>query len=156
MCFVLYAGTSQPIPLRDWRDDAPDISVKPLTEREAPITVNFSKPHVQYIGSTSQCGCDFPHAMYQNGEWPWYEEEEEDDSDRQRKASEQYNRDSLVALLRNTFESTVELYGVWDGNFDFASPPLNCEAISLDALLSRDFRFKEQGFYLIRLTEIDP
>jgi hypothetical protein len=28
MCFVLYAGTSKPMPLKGWRNDAPDLSVK--------------------------------------------------------------------------------------------------------------------------------
>src|SRR5262249_20071962 len=98
MCFALYAGTSEPIPLKDWSDEAPDLSVKPLTERESAISAHFSKPHVQYIGSTSQCGCDFPHAMYQNGGWPWFEDDEENELDRQSKASEQHNRERLVAL----------------------------------------------------------
>ena len=49
MCFVLYAGTSKPMPLKEWRNDAPDLSVKALTERETPITAHFSKPDVQNI-----------------------------------------------------------------------------------------------------------
>lgn len=48
MCFVLYAGTSKPIPRKEWRDDAPDLSVEPLNEDEAPIAAHFSKPTVQY------------------------------------------------------------------------------------------------------------
>jgi hypothetical protein len=91
--------------------------------------------------------------MYQNGEWPWFEDEEEDEFDRQRKTCEGYNRESLVALLRKTCEPTVELYGVWDGDFDFTTPPVNREEISVDDILSRDFRFKEQGFYSVRLME---
>ena len=69
MCFVLYAGTSHPIPRREWRKDAPDLSVKSLTERESPIAAHFSKPQIQYIGSTSDYGCDFPYLVFQSGEW---------------------------------------------------------------------------------------
>jgi hypothetical protein len=134
-------------------DDATDLATKPLTERESRITAHFSKPHVQYIGSTSDCGCDFPHVMYQNGEWPWFEDEEEDECDRQRKEVERHNRESLVELLRQTNEPTLELYGVWDGDFDFNTPPACREEISVDAILSRDFRFKVQGFYCIRLRD---
>jgi hypothetical protein len=133
-----------------WRNDAPDFSAKALTERENPIAAHFSKPEVQYIGSTSQCGCDFPHVMFQNGDWPWFEDEEEDELDRQTKATEQYNREGLVTLLRQTGESVVELYGVWDGDFD--TPPATREQIHLEAILDPAFRFKEQGFYVVSLT----
>lgn len=152
MCFVLYAGTSGPIPRKEWRKDAPDLSVKALTERESPITTHFSKPEVQYIGSTSDCGCDFPHVMYQNGDWPWFDDGQEDELERQRKATEQHNRERLVALLRHTGESDVELYGVWDGDFDFKTAPAVHEEIHLEAILDPAFRFKEQGFYTVHLV----
>jgi len=90
--------------------------------------------------------------MFQNGEWPWYEDENEDERDRQRKASELRNREGLVRLLRQTGESSVELYGVWDGDFDFSTPPAAHEEIQLEAILDPAFRFKEQGFYTVRLA----
>ncbi len=89
--------------------------------------------------------------MYQNGEWPWFEDDEEDELDRQRKTTERYNREVLVALLRSAGEPTIELYGVWDGDFDFTTPPANREEILLDEILGGDFRFKAQGFYLVRV-----
>jgi len=149
MCFVLYAGTSKPMPRKEWRNEAPDLSVKTLTERESPITAHFSKPSVQYIGSTSHCGCDFPHVIFQNGNWPWFEDENEDELDRQGKATEQSNREGLVALLRQSGESSVELYGVWDGDFAIVSQAQ--ENISVDRLLDPGFHFKEQGFYKVYL-----
>jgi hypothetical protein len=150
MCFVLYAGTSKAMPRKEWCKDAPDLSVKTLAERESPITAHFSKPEVQYIGSTSGCGCDFPHVMFQNGDWPWWEDEDEDD--RQRKTTEQRNREGLVTLLRQTSESSVELYGVWDGNFDFRTPPAAHEEIRVETILDPTFRFKEGGFYTVQLV----
>lgn len=149
MCFVLYVGTSKPVLRKEWRNDAPDLSVKALTERESSITTHFNRPEVQYIGSTSGCGCDFPHVMFQNGGWPWVGDETEDELDRQRKATEQHNRKGLVTLLRQTGESSVELYGVWDG--DFKKPPAARDEIPLEAILDPAFRFKEQGFYTVRL-----
>jgi hypothetical protein len=137
---------------KEWRNDAPDLSVRGLTERDSPITTHFSKPEVQYIGSTCDCGCDFPHVMFQNGAWPWLEDESEDELDRQRKATEQDNREGLVTLLRQTGESSVELYGVWVGDFDFRTPPAVREKIHLEAILDPAFRFKEQGFYTVRLV----
>ena len=152
MCFVLYAGTSKPIPRKKWCNDSPDLSVEALTERESLIIAHFKKPEVQYLGSTSDCGCDFPHVMYQNGEWPWFEDESEDELDRQRNATEQHNRERLVTLLRKTGESSVELYGVWDGDFDFRTPPAAHEEIHLESILDPAFRFKEGGFYVVRLA----
>lgn len=152
MCFVLYAGTLKPMAHKEWRKDAPELSVKALTERESPITTHFSKPEVQYIGSTSGCGCDFPHVMCQNGDWPWFEEEEEDELDHRQKETEQNNLEALVTLLRHTGEPIVELYGVWDGNFDFRTPPAAHEEIHFNAILEPAFRFKEQGFYIVHLT----
>ncbi|HLW53011.1 MAG TPA: hypothetical protein VKW06_09210 [Candidatus Angelobacter sp.] len=110
MCFVLYAGTEKPIPRREWQEDKPNLSVLALSEREIPIAVHFSMPEVQYIGSTSQCGCDFPHVTLQGGSWPWFET----DSDAEQEESESYNRKALVDLLRKAGDKTVELYGLWD------------------------------------------
>ncbi|HEX7286419.1 MAG TPA: hypothetical protein VF532_09560 [Candidatus Angelobacter sp.] len=127
------------------------MSVKSLTERESPIAAHFSKPQVQYIGSTSDCGCDFPHVMFQNGAWPWFDD---DKPEPERDASERYNRERLVALLRETREPSVELYGVWDGDFDFTTPPAIREEISVENLLERPFRFKERGFYVVTLKRL--
>jgi hypothetical protein len=153
MCFVLYAGTSHPIARKEWRKDAPDVSVQSLTERESPIAAHFSKPQVQYIGSTSDCGCDFPHVMFQSGGWPWFDD---DQPEPQVEASDRDNRERLVALLRETGEPTLELYGVWDGNFDFNTPPAIREQISVETILQRDFRFKERGFYVVGLKRAGP
>jgi len=137
------------MPRKEWREDAPDISVKPLTERESAITAHFSTPEVQYIGSTSDCGCDFPHVMFQNGGWPWFDY---DEPDPEQQANDRYNRQALVNVLRATGEQTVELYGVWDGDFDFKTPPAVREEIVLDTILDPAFRFKERGFYVVRLA----
>lgn len=146
MCFVLYAGTSTPMPRKAWRSEAPGLSVQALTERDAPIAAHFSKPAVQYIGSTSGCGCDFPNVMFQNGGWPWF-----DDGNRapEQEASDRYNRQGLVDLLKGSREETVELYGVWDG--DFSVPPAAREEIALAAILDPSFRLKERGLYIVRL-----
>jgi hypothetical protein len=152
MCFVLYAGTSNPIPRREWRKDAPDLSVKSLTERESAIATHFSKPQVQYVGSTSGCGCDFPHVMFQNGEWPWFDDEEPEP---EQEASDRSNLERLAALLRDTGDPTVKLYGVWDGDFDFTTAPAMRQEIPVETILERSFRFKEQGFYLVTFRRAD-
>ena len=96
MCFVLYAGTVKPLPRSAFNPEAPAVWVTSLTEHDAAIRAHFSKPEVQYIGSTSQCGCDFPHAILQNGDWP----EIEVATAFERNPSEKPNREALAALLR--------------------------------------------------------
>ena len=149
MCFVLYAGTTKPLPRRTWQKEAPDLCVVSLTERDAPIKKHFRSPEVQYVGSTSGCGCDFPNVNLYKGEWPLFAVE----SDPERDASDHYNRKALVALLQRSGDKTVELYGVWDG--DFAKTPRALEEISLQRILDSNFRFKEQGFYTVMVKE-DP
>jgi hypothetical protein len=141
MCFLLFAGTTKPLPRKKWEQDAPDIAVESLTEHDAPVRAQFTQPEVQCIGSTSGCGCDFPNVALQNGGWPIFEDTRED------VARDRYNQQALVNLLRSTGDKIVELYGIWDG--DFAKPPQAREEISLTKLLEPDFYFKEQGFYRV-------
>jgi len=145
MCFQLYAGTITPIPRRDFNKDAPALSVVSLAKEEEPIRARFTKPEVQYIGSTSSCGCDFPHLIFQNGGWP---AEPLELKDPEGIASHQRNREALVTVLRETGEQAIELYGIWNGNF---SEPKIREDISLQDLLHPEFCFKEQGFCTVTL-----
>ena len=158
MCFVLYAGTTSPIPRKKWDKgerhisltaiDAPALSVEPLTDRDASVKVHFSNPEVQYIGSTSGCGCDFPHAMFQDFGWPeiGYVEYLDQDDDA-------LLRGALVSLLRASGEKVVELYGIWDGEFD--RPPEAQENIALEEILAPHFHFKERGFYKVAIEQVN-
>jgi hypothetical protein len=155
MCFVLYAGTVSALQRVAWNKEAPDISVESLTEREAPIRQYFSNPEVQYIGSTSGCGCDFPNVMLQNGEWPTIdiEEAEKDEFEKAQDISDRHNRELLVSLLRLNGNKTVELYGFWDGDSEaITKSPQAFETISLGRILDSDFRFKEQVLYRVHIA----
>lgn len=147
MCFMLYAGTDNAIPRRAWQKAAPDISVASLTEHDAPIQAHFTSPEVQCIGSTSGCGCDFPHVLLQNGEWPTF-----DSDDTERVATFGQNRNALATLLRNTSAKTVELYGLWWGNF--TKEPLAYEDIPFLRILEPDFLFREQVFYRVSAVNV--
>jgi hypothetical protein len=157
MCFVLYVGTTNPLPRRKFDEDSLGLSVEPLTDRDAGIKQYFGNPEVQYVGSTSGCGCDFPHATLQNGQWPeieYTEEVEKDDLEIARDVSGRQNREALVLLLRMTGDKMIELYGVWDGgNEAFTKSPQAHESISLNRILDSDFRFKEQGFYSVHMED---
>jgi len=149
MCFVLYAGTSSPLARRKWERDAPDLSVQSLCERDAPIKAHFTRPEVQYVGSTSGCGCDFPHAILQNFAWPEIGCVEHLKVDPERAATDRYNKEALINLLRTSGENAIELYGVWDG--DFAEPPEVKEVITAETILDPRFRFRERAFYEVSI-----
>jgi hypothetical protein len=93
MSFVLYAGTTHALLRRKFDKDSADLPVESLTNRDSAIRQHFASPQVQYIGSTSNCGCKFPHAMFQNGGWPEidYQDPPEDELDLARAASERKN-----------------------------------------------------------------
>jgi hypothetical protein len=145
MCFVLYAGTVRALPRVAWNKEAPDLSVESLTERDAAIRQYFSNPEVQYIGSRSGCGCDFPNVMLQNGEWTTFytEEAEKDEFDKARDTSDRHNRGLLVGLLRANGNNIIELYGFWLGdNQANTKSPQAFENITLDRILESDFLFR--------------
>jgi len=115
---------------------------------DSAIKVHFKNSEIQCIGSTSGCGCDFPHVLLQNREWPEFKFD-----DTERVATFDQNRKALATLLRNTGEKRIELYGLWWGNF--AKKPLAYEDIPFLRILESDSLFKEQVFYRV-FTESSP
>jgi len=142
---MLFVGTDEPLPLKKWDKEAPDIWVGSVGEDEAAIRGHFSKPVVQYVGSTSHCGCDFPHWIIYNGEDPPIGIEE---SDPEQAASDQFNRQALVKLLERARSGCVELYGVWAGNW--AEAPRRVEDITIDRMRESSFLLGEQVFYRVQ------
>ena len=141
---MLFAGTRKPLPRNEWKEEAPCVYIEPLSENDTAARQYFSLPEVQYVGSTSGCSCDFPHVKFQNGDWPFSEELEKPYAESE--GSDRQNREELFRLLMSAGEETIELYGVWNGDF---SAPRARERISLETILDPHFRFKEQGFYTV-------
>lgn len=152
MCFMLYAGTDRAIPRKAFNPNAPDISVQDLSPDEEAIKVHFHKPEVQNIGSTSNCGCDFRFAIFQNGGWPKPEFSAE--PDQETAAGDQFNQEALVGLLRSIKEGSAELYGIWSG--DCMEKPYRHEGISVDEILEHLFCFKERCFYEVKIAGAEP
>ena len=75
------------------------------------------------------------------------------EEDKERASTDRYNKEELVDLLRSSGEKVVELYGVWDG--DFEEPPEAQETIAVDQILDPAFRFKERGFYKVAVEYVD-
>jgi len=145
MCFTLFAGTTRPLPRRASGKSPADfpltyLPVESLEESELPVRTHFTKPEVQCIGSTTGCGCDFPSVAPQNDWYHWeHPDIPEDPSDR-------FNREALVDLLKSSGDTTLELFASWNGD----PTVMVREEISLQTILDREFRFKEQGFYIVR------
>ena len=147
MCYVLYAGTDEPLPRTEWNKEAPCVHVSPLAEQAGAVRAHFAKPIVQEIGSSSGCGCDFPFWTSYNTAPPDPSFEERD---AEQIASDSKNARELVDLLRASGESSVELYGVWNGAE--SEPQQGYEDISLDRILERSFRFREKLFYRVAIS----
>ena len=146
MCFMLFAGTDKALPLREWSKAAPDIWVRSLVADEAQIKIHFQKPVVQYVGSTASCGCDFPHWILFNGEVPT---DGFDGREQDQKEDNCENARRLAKLLHESGEPTLELYGVWDGNW--SKPPIAVKEITLEDIISPTFLFGEQVFYRVKV-----
>jgi hypothetical protein len=147
MCFLLYAGTERPLPRSEWSRSDPHVHVRDLKESDAWIRAIFSKPEIQYIGSTTDCGCAFPSVMQgRGGDWPYWLDPVEDVDVI---AREQRECEELCALLSDLEEDEIELYGFWAGNE--GKGPAAREEISLNDVRREFFRFKEGGFYRVRL-----
>ena len=146
MCFLLYAGTERPLPRTEWIMTDPHVHVRDLEESESWTKSIFSKPEAQYIGSSTCCGCAFPSVMYQNGDWPYWLDPV---TDAEEIANDQRECEELCQLLAQLDENAFELYGVWAGNE--GKEPLIREEIRIEDIRRRLFRFKEGGFYRVRL-----
>ena len=72
--------------------------------------------------------------------------------DEEQTASGLFNRKALVEVLRTIDDDSVELYGVWAG--DYAKEPLSREGIDLETILDSEFYLKERGFYKVRLRNV--
>lgn len=126
MCFQLFAGTSKPLPRSEWNMSDPHVNVCDLTATWARLI--FSKPAVQYIGSTSCCGCAFPSVMQDRaGDWPYWLDPIED---AEVIASDKRECEELCRILSQLDEDEIELYGVWAGNE--GTEPVIREEIMLD------------------------
>jgi len=84
--------------------------------------------------------------MHQNGGWPYWLDPIKDAEEI---ASDQRECEELCRLLSQLDEDEVELYGVWEGNQ--GAEPLVREEIALNDISREYFRFKEGGFYRVKL-----
>jgi hypothetical protein len=80
------------------------------------------------------------------GNWPYYMDPVKDAEDIEK---DRNICKGLCEILALADEDRIELYGVWAGNE--GKEPLNREVITLDDIRREYFRFKEGGFYRVKL-----
>jgi hypothetical protein len=147
MCFHLYAGTTSLLPRSEWNMSDPHVNVRDLAAPYAWTRLVFSKPEIQYIGSTTCCGCGFPSVMQDSaGGWSYWLDPIKDAEEI---AESKRECEELCQLLAQLDEDEIELYGVWAGHE--GNEPLIREEIALDDISREYFRFKEGGFYRVKL-----
>ena len=107
MCLVAYIASNIPLPLILWDKNEPAFHVAELsTEEDQKVRVQFSKPHIYYLGSHEGCGCGFPYTDSLGNE---------EDKDKT-----QQTRERLVEYLRSALKTQedVELFFCWEGDQD--------------------------------------
>lgn len=147
MCFSLFVGTSQPLPRSEWIRGGPLVNVRDLNEGDAWTGTFFTKPEIRYLGSDTGCSCGFPSVMRDAyGSWPYYMDPIKDAEDIENNGK---ICNELCELLALADEDWIELYGIWAG--DEGREPLIREEIELSDIRREYFRFKEGGFYRVKL-----
>jgi hypothetical protein len=59
MCWALYLGSDIELSHVEWNEAAPAFNTQVLSESEERVRVQFSLPHVIYVGSRDGCSCGF-------------------------------------------------------------------------------------------------
>ena len=108
----LFAGCDEPLELIEWTEAAPGFNVKAIDAREQPVTRQFTKRHIYYLGAHTRCACGFVYGQ----PFPPPDNDAEDAAAR-----------VSVAALRHWLHDRVEdcgeieLFACWEG--DWAAEP---------------------------------
>jgi hypothetical protein len=140
MCLVVYLASDRPLPLISWDENARGFHVTELTgEKDEPVRVQFTQPHVYYAGSHTICGCGFNY-----GQDPLAEDDPEELALRARTLSAM--SDYLASAVANG--GTIELFACWEG--DQAAVPEHRRELAPDAFRSSDFVLQEKELIVVR------
>ncbi|MBI1723316.1 MAG: hypothetical protein HYR48_05350 [Gemmatimonadetes bacterium] len=136
MCLCVFVASDHELPLIAFAADRRQFNVKELSPLEEPVRVQFSKPHVRYLGSHTDCACGFSP------------ETEPNDSDRQRSVS------ALITYLDQALRlGPVELFVCWER--DYAAPPERSLDSVIDELAARHDWLKELTFVRLAGRALD-
>lgn len=139
MCFVLYMASNKPRREIPWDDKAPAFYVSGNDADIQKVKHQFSKAHVYYVGSSSNCGCNYRR----HPEWVY------DTLTTEEQKTTQENQDKLHKYLSECLddEGEIELFGCWSG--DEGTKAQNARCIQVDELLKKEFYFEDNKPELI-------
>jgi hypothetical protein len=127
MCLGVFLASAVELPAVPWSPAAPAFNVAPISEYEEPVRQQFSRPHVYYLGSHTQCGCGFSP------------DERGDPADRRRAL------EALAAYVGAACErGPAELFVCWEG--DYAAEPGRRLRLGARDLARRDDWLAELSF----------
>ncbi len=121
MCYCVYLGTNFPQQTSPFEKGKTYLYLNDLKEEGERIGLKekFSKSHIYYVGSHSQCSCGFNYIAGKNG----FEDH-------------RISSEMLVALIQMlTQKECVEFYCCWAGDYEEEIEErliLDSQAISLD------------------------
>lgn len=142
MCMMVYVASDRPLPTSAWDAARPGFHVTELSDRDAPVRRQFSKPYVYYAGSHEGCGCGFQYGEY----------EDEPAALAAGRDSRRRLAEFLAAALRHQPE--VELFACWDG--DQAAEPEHCGRVRpADLTRGRTF-FREKELLVVSEADGEP
>jgi len=140
VCMNLYVASDQPIAATSWSEAHPGFNIQPLSEAEDRVRVQFSKPHVMYLGAHTGCSCGF--AFGQPGSEAGQDIEQE-----------QLGRESVASLReflhsQLTSVAELELYSCWYG--DEGTSPDARVRVTPEHFGGQAFDLPERVFYRVR------
>jgi hypothetical protein len=137
MCMVVYVASDYPLPTWPFDRDRPGFHVTSLSDREAPVRRQFSKPFVYYLGSHECCGCGFQYGENEGCE-------EEADLPDKRESRRRLAEFLGVALQH---QPAVEVFARWDG--DEAAKPEHRRHVRPSDLVGNRTSFREKELLVV-------
>src|SRR5690348_10705078 len=144
MCMMLYVAADQPLPVIEWRKDAPGFYITSLPSAYEAVRRQFTKPILYLAGAHTGCGCGFQYGLYPtDGEDQWADNLHEEDA-----AGKHSVRCLSEYLSQAVARGDIELYSCWAGQE--ADEPEERSSISPADLDGPAFRFKERQFLTVQ------
>ncbi len=134
MCWEVYLGSDIKLPHIEWDETAPTFNTQELSDSEERVRIQFSLPHIIYLGSHDGCSCGF---FGEDGDEPEVQYQRNEDIKRLSK----YLSEALDAGAK------LEIFLCWQGGE--VDPQVTRKQLSPKDFLSPEFPLNENEFATI-------
>jgi hypothetical protein len=134
MCWEVFLGSDIELPHVEWEEASPAFNTQKLSDGEERVRIQFSLPHVIYLGSHDGCSCGF----FGEGD-----DEPEDQNQRNEDAKKLSNY--LSQALKA--EAKLEMFLCWQGGE--VDPQVSRKQLMPEDFLLPGFPLKENEFATI-------